>query len=191
MKKFLILIILILSSIVSAASPTRTESVDVQYDWVIGTHAISASNPILVKTAMDDVNVQSLPDANRTLITLNAIDYVGGVEWRFRILDGNDNDISQIEQYVRSNSNDGNDHWIHSMTLKISQGLQEYSGLYYFVDKITDSNCEWYHAITPLEPNDSIGRVPQATFGVRQFLFIAPDLNDSDKIYIDYRRWSR
>ena len=188
MYKLVILIVLLIASIVSAIAPIRTEQVDIQYVWQIGTDVISGQQAALSATAMYDVNIQELADANKIIITTSVES--GGIEFRFRITDGNENDSDQIEVYSRCSSTSGNDYWIHEATLTILQGQQEAETGYYFADTITDSNNVLWVSDTA-SPVNGMGKFACQTFGAKQYLFIASSLYDSDKIYIDYRRWSR
>jgi len=139
---------------------------------------------------MDDVNVQAITDANKIAITVPK-DW-GSIEFRFRIDGGSDGNTYQIEEYIRSESTDGNDHWAHIATLNIQQGTQEYSGTIYFADVITDTNVAWLGSMRPVEPTNSIGTWSHDTYGSKQILFTISSMVDvTDAVYIDYRRLSR
>jgi hypothetical protein len=185
-KLFVMVMMLVLSSFVFGA--TEVQVYQKIFPWELSSDVIIRAHTLLdPATGLSAASVAAL-DTNDT-ISIELADGTFGVDFRFRVKSGHENDVDVIEHYVRATSSDGADHWIHVATHTITLGTQVYSADTNFVDTIVDTNDVWYHSLDPVCPANSIAFDSFETFGFRYHLFICTSLCTGNIIYIDYRRW--
>ncbi len=189
MRYFAIVLVLMFATF-SFSAEIDNEEIQGIYQWQITTDVISAQYGQI--TALDDVNVTTISDDNCITQDIPKGEKWFGIEWRFRIADGNENDICVLElySYSDSNSSSGKDYWRHEATITVTQGTMLYSNLTYFADTVADSNNACYvNGSDSASSTDSFGTFSRVTYGKKKFKWVASTLYDTDKIYIDRRRW--